>query len=91
MLGWAVPSLLVRSRAAERRDEIGKAMPDMLDMLNMCVSQGMTLPNSLNRVSYELKPVYPALSQELSIVTDQAKVGSMEQALAKLCRSSRCA
>ncbi|MCA9078383.1 MAG: type II secretion system F family protein [Planctomycetaceae bacterium] len=81
MLGWAVPSLMVRSRAAERRDEIGKAMPDMLDMLNMCVSQGMTLPNSLNRVSYELKPVYPALSQELAIVTDQAKVGSMEQAL----------
>ncbi len=81
LLGWALPSLLVRSRASERRDEIGKAMPDMLDMLNMCVSQGMTLPASLNRVSHELKPVYPALSQELSIVSDQAKVGSMEQAL----------
>ena len=81
MLGWALPGLMVRSRAADRRDQIGKAMPDMLDMLNMCVSQGMTLPASLNRVSYELKSVYPALSQELSIVSDQAKVGSMEQAL----------
>ncbi len=81
LLGWALPSLIVRSRAAERRDEITRAMPDMLDMLNMCVSQGMTLTSSLSRVIPEIETVYPALAHELRIVTEQARVGSVVQAL----------
>ncbi len=80
-IGWAVPRLVVRNQARERLSEIERGMPDMLDMLNMCVSQGMTIPESLNRVSRELRPVYPALAQELNIVSDQAKIGSLEQAL----------
>lgn len=83
-IGWAVPRLVVRNQARERLSEIERGMPDMLDMLNMCVSQGMTIPDSLNRVSRELRPVYPALAQELNIVTDQAKIGSLEQALENL-------
>jgi len=81
ILGWALPALIVRSRAANRRDEITRAMPDMLDMLNMCVSQGMTLMTSLARVIRELRPVYPALAHELQIVTEQGRIGSVEQAL----------
>ena len=80
-LGWAVPRLLVRNQARDRLSEIERGMPDMLDMLNMCVSQGMTIPESLMRVSRELAPVYPALAQELNIVGDQSQIGSLEQAL----------
>ncbi len=80
-LGWALPSLMVKSRAKSRRTEIERAIPDMMDMLNMCVSQGLTVPDSLNRISMDLKPVYPALAQELSIVVDQAKVGTLNEAL----------
>lgn len=80
-LGWSVPSLLVKSRAKSRRTEIERAIPDMMDMLNMCVSQGLTVPDSLSRISIDLKPVYPALAQELSIVVDQAKVGTLGEAL----------
>jgi tight adherence protein C len=80
-IGWAVPRLLVRNQARERLSEIEVGMPDMLDMLNMCVSQGMTIPDSLMRVSRELSPVYPALAQELNIMSDQAQIGSLEQAL----------
>ncbi|QDU41339.1 Bacterial type II secretion system protein F domain protein [Maioricimonas rarisocia] len=81
ILGWALPSLYVRSRAAERLREIERAMPDMLDLLNMCVSQGMTVPNALSRVSRELRPVYPALAKELQIVTEQARLMNLEEAL----------
>jgi tight adherence protein C len=56
-------------------------MPDMLDLLNMCVSQGMTVPAALGRVGRELGPVYPALSKELNIVTEQSRVGNLAQAL----------
>lgn len=80
-LGWAVPSLLIKSRAKSRRTEVERAIPDMMDMLNMCVSQGLTVPDSFNRISVDLKPVYPDLAQELSIVVDQAKVGTLNEAL----------
>jgi tight adherence protein C len=80
-LGWSVPSLMVKSRAKSRRSEIELAIPDMMDMLNMCVSQGLTVPESLNRISADLKPIYPALAQELSIVVDQSKVGTLSESL----------
>lgn len=84
MVGWALPTLIVRGRAEERLREISNGMPDMLDLLNMCVSQGMTVPKALGRVGRELEPVYPALSKELKIVTEQSRVGSLQQSLAGL-------
>jgi tight adherence protein C len=81
LLGWSLPTMWVRGRAKKRLEEMGRGMPDMLDLLNMCVSQGMTVPTALARVSKELDPVYPALSKELKIVTDQARVGTLDQAL----------
>lgn len=81
LIGWALPAIYVQSRAQSRLREIGNGMPDMLDLLNMCVSQGMTLPSSLRRVSTDIAPVYPDLAKELKIVTEQARVGSLDQAL----------
>lgn len=81
ILGWSVPPLIVAGRAQERRREIEKAMPDFLDLMNMCVSQGLNVPDSLRRVEGDLQGVYPALSQELKIVKDQAQIGSLPVAL----------
>jgi len=81
ILGWALPKLYIASQAADRRSEIERSLPDVLDMLNMCVSQGMTLIHSLKRVTQELGSVFPALSQELRIVAEQAELGTLEQAL----------
>jgi tight adherence protein C len=81
LLGWAAPRLYVRSRAAERRSEIERGMPDLLDMLNMCVSQGLTIPDSLSRILPDLSGPYPALAQELRIVTEQATIGTWPVAL----------
>ncbi|MBC7819466.1 MAG: type II secretion system F family protein [Planctomycetaceae bacterium] len=80
-LGWALPALFVKSKAESRRVEIERAIPDMMDVLNMCVSQGLTVPDALHRVARDLKPVYPALAQELAIVVDQAKIGTFHEAL----------
>ncbi len=78
---WAVPRLILKSKATDRLSEIERGMPDTLDMLNMCVSQGMTIQKALHRVSKELRNVYPALAQELAIVVDHARIGTLEQAL----------
>ena len=81
LVGWALPTLIVRNKAGARLQEISNGMPDMLDLLNMCVSQGMTVPKALGRVGGDLEPVYPALAKELKIVTEQSRIGSMDQAL----------
>jgi tight adherence protein C len=81
LIGWSLPTLFIRSKAKSRLDEMSRGMPDMLDLLNMCVSQGMTVPSALLRVGGEIEPVYPALAKELKIVTEQAKIGTLDQAL----------
>lgn len=80
-IGWSIPVVLVRGQAAKRLREIEAGMPDMLDLLNMCVSQGMTITAALARVGKELDKVYPALAKELKIVAEQARVSTLEQAL----------
>ena len=83
---WAVPRILIQNRAAERRSQLERAVPDMLDMLNMCVSQGLTIPDSLKRIARDLKPVYPVLAGELAIVVQQAEVGNLRIALENFAR-----
>jgi len=80
-LVWSVPRIFLQNKAAERTSQLERAMPDMLDMLNMCVSQGLTIPDSLKRISRDLEPVYPALATELLIVVHQAEVGNMQIAM----------
>ncbi len=81
IVGWAVPRLWVRGQAKDRRSQIEKGLPDVLDLLNMCVSQGMTPLTAMTRVTHELYNVYPELTEELRIVAEQAKIGTMQQAL----------
>jgi len=81
LLGWALPMLRVRGQADVRKREIEKAMPDLLDMLNMCVSQGLTVPDSLKRILRDFRGVYPALAHELSIVTEQTQITNLHTAL----------
>lgn len=81
LLMWALPPLIVAMQAGERRLDIERGLPDVLDMLNMAVSQGLTVPQSLRRISSEIAPAHPALAAELGIVNRQAEVGSLFQAL----------
>lgn len=81
ILGWSLPRLRVKSRAAARKSEIERAMPDLLDMLNMCVAQGLTMQDAMKRILPDLRGVYPALAQELRIVMEQSSLGNLHQAL----------
>lgn len=81
LLGWAMPRLIVRNQANERRRQIEHGMPDLLDMLNMCVSQGLTIPESLKRILRDLRGPYPALAQELRIVSEQSQLAGLPTAL----------
>jgi len=79
--GWAVPRVTVRGKAKQRVFRIEQALPDMIDMLNMCVSQGLTVPESLRRIGGELETAAPDLSRELRIIGEQANVFTLQRAL----------
>jgi tight adherence protein C len=79
--GWAVPRVTVRGQAKQRVFRIEQSLPDMIDMLNMCVSQGLTVPDSLRRIGGELETASPDLSRELRIVGEQANVFTLERSL----------
>ncbi len=81
LLAWAIPPLVVSYKASERKIDIERGLPDVLDMMNMGVSQGLTLPQSLKRIGREIVSMHPALAEELQLVNQQAEVGSMPQAL----------
>ncbi|MEZ5950184.1 MAG: type II secretion system F family protein [Planctomycetaceae bacterium] len=81
IMGWALPRLFVRNRSNSHRHEIEQALPDVIDLLNMCVSQGMTLRAALARVSWEITDTYPAMAEELAIVAEQSNLGTLEHAL----------
>ena len=78
---WALPPLMVAFKASERKSDVERGLPDVLDMMNMGVSQGLTVPQSLRRISTELVSSHPALAEELRIVDQQASIGSLPQAL----------
>ena len=78
---WAIPPLLVSSWASERRALIETGVPDVLDMLNMCISQGLTLQQALRRITSEVKAIHPQLHSELTIVQRQAELGDIQRAL----------
>jgi tight adherence protein C len=76
-----IPRLYVWYRSSVRLVEIGNGLADMLDMLSMCLSGGMSISSSLDHVAKNLTP-YPALAEELQIMRRQAEVGSLRLALA---------
>ncbi|MEY3173675.1 MAG: hypothetical protein RLZZ436_1589 [Planctomycetota bacterium] len=81
LLLWALPPLLITFRATERTEDIERGLPDVMDMLNMGVSQGLTLPVAMKRVVSEIRAVHPALASELQLISQQTEVSSLPLAL----------
>ena len=51
VLGYFIPTLMLRSRINRRKDSIVKAMPDALDLLTVCVEAGLGFDQAMQRVS----------------------------------------
>ena len=78
-----VPRLYVYLRRRARLAEIRDGLPEVMDMLAMCLEGGMSVSSSLLHVARQLK-TYPSLAQELLILRRQADVSSLKQALADM-------
>lgn len=78
-----IPRLYVWVTKQRRLRMINEGLSDMLDMLSMCIGGGMPLAASLDHVSKNIEPSYPALAEELQIMKKQTEVHSLRMALAE--------
>lgn len=74
-IGYYFPKYWVERRVQTRQGEIQNGFPDALDMLLVCVEAGQSLDQGIIRVSKELNAGYPALAEELEIVSQEVKAG----------------
>ena len=85
LLGWVLPSYLLRRRARLRREELNRALPDALDLMVVCVEAGLGLNQALVKVGDEMGRISQALADEFIMVSLEIRAGSpREQALRNL-------
>jgi tight adherence protein C len=89
VFGWLLPQVLVSRRKRKRSFEIQIALPDMLDMMVVCVEAGLGLNQAMDRVASELTQLSRILSDELRIVNLEMETGTpREDALRNLAERS---
>lgn len=78
---FTVPRMYVFVRRRQRMQRIREGLPDMIDMLSMCVSGGLGLGASLENVARRMN-AYPECAMELLLLKRQSELGSIKRALA---------
>lgn len=75
LCGYYLPQYWVQRRLQSRQQQIVEGFPDALDLMLVCVEAGQSLDQSINRMAKETRAGYPALADELEIVSQEVKAG----------------
>jgi tight adherence protein C len=70
-----VPDVVLWFIGYQRRDQIFFTLPDVLDLLVVCVEAGLGLDQGMRKVSEEMKKSAPVLTEELSLCNFQLQMG----------------
>ncbi|MGH7558602.1 MAG: type II secretion system F family protein [Gemmatimonadota bacterium] len=85
LTGWLLPLYVLRRRTRQRSRIIQLSLPDMLDMMVVCVEAGLGLNQAMQRVAEELGTMSPELSEELQLTNLEIQTGTpREEALRNL-------
>ena len=60
---------------SKRRKQIRNGLPDVLDLLIVCLEAGSSLDQAVVKASDELAIAYPALAEELRVLTTETRAG----------------
>jgi tight adherence protein C len=74
-VGMAGPRIWLGRRKTKRQSSFRRALPDVLDVLVICVEGGLSLAAALHRVASELRMAYPTMAAELFIVQREVNLG----------------
>lgn len=74
-VGYLLPGLILEWRGRKRGNRIQCELPDVLDLLVICVEAGLGLDAAIKRVAQEVRISAPLLAEELSMVSLELKAG----------------
>lgn len=86
ILAYVAPRLILKLQASRRLHRIETGLPDVLDLIRMCLTGGLSLRDSLERVSREIEAFHPDLAVELEVVRRHAEADTMAKALKEFAR-----
>ena len=73
---FLAPNAAVGLRRRERRNEVRRHLPDVIDLLEVCVSAGMGVELAWNVVMQEVRSVSPVLADEMALVDLEIHLGA---------------
>jgi tight adherence protein C len=75
-LAYMGPTYLLRFRIAKRQDEIRRTLPDVVDLLVVCVEAGLGLDAAVRRVGEDMALSAPVLAQEFRFLSLELAAGT---------------
>jgi tight adherence protein C len=76
-IGFLVPDFWLGRKITKRQAQVRKGLPDVLDLLIICVEAGLSLDQATARTAQELRNAQPVLSDELGMVALEQRAGSL--------------
>jgi tight adherence protein C len=75
VLGYLIPDFVLDNRITARADQMRMGLPDLLDLLVVCLEAGLSLDQSVIRAAEEMRPSFPAIADELGLVMLEVRAG----------------
>ncbi len=75
--GFLAPDFWLGRQISNRQTKIRRGLPDVLDMLVICVEAGLSLDQATARTAQELHFAQPVMSDELGVVALEQRDGSV--------------
>jgi tight adherence protein C len=73
--GFLAPDFILGKKIAKRQKKITRGLPDVLDLLVICMEAGLSLDQAIARTAQELHTSQPELCDELNIVVLEQRAG----------------
>lgn len=73
--GFFAPDMFLFSAISRRKTRIGKALPDTLDLLVICMEAGLGIDQAVLRIAGEIEVIHPELGGELLIISREQRAG----------------
>ncbi|NUQ27539.1 MAG: type II secretion system F family protein [Acidobacteriaceae bacterium] len=74
-LGFLLPDFWLGRKVTKRQTQIRQGLPDVLDLLTICIEAGLSMDQATVRTSEELHRGHPAICDELGIVVLEQRAG----------------
>ena len=74
-IGAYVPKFWVSKRIARKKEDVRRSVPNLLDLMVVCVEAGLSLQATIQRIADETKNTHRALSDELQLANREILIG----------------